>query len=398
MKIVLAYSGGLDTSVAIKWLHEKYDADIVTMIVDVGQQENLEEIAQRAKEIGATNHYCIDSIEEFAQSYLKPEIMANGLYEGKYPLLSSLSRPLIASKVVEVANKEHADAVAHGCTGKGNDQVRMEVTIKAMAPHLEVLAPIRDWDLSREAEIEYATKMGIPVVPKKSKYSIDQNLWGRSIECGGMEEPDFEPPEDAFEWTVAPEKAPDHPEYLRLDFEQGVPVSVNEDKMPLRSIISELNGIAGRHGVGRIDHVEDRVIGLKSREVYECPGAIAILEAHKDLEKMVLTKHELDFKNLVDLKWAELVYCGLWVDPLRSDLEAFIKTTQERIDGWVKLKLYKGNLLTVGRSSPNSLCDWRMDFDQKLSRGFVERWGSQSVLSSKFGYHTPPVYSRQPER
>jgi len=398
MKIVLAYSGGLDTSVAIKWLHEKYDADIVTMIVDVGQQENLEEIAQRAKEIGATNHYCIDSIEEFAQSYLKPEIMANGLYEGKYPLLSSLSRPLIASKVVEVANKEHADAVAHGCTGKGNDQVRMEVTIKAMAPHLEVLAPIRDWDLSREAEIEYATKMGIPVVPKKSKYSIDQNLWGRSIECGGMEEPDFEPPEDAFEWTVAPEKAPDHPEYLRLDFEQGVPVSVNEDKMPLRSITSELNGIAGRHGVGRIDHVEDRVIGLKSREVYECPGAIAILEAHKDLEKMVLTKHELDFKNLVDLKWAELVYCGLWVDPLRSDLEAFIKTTQERIDGWVKLKLYKGNLLTVGRSSPNSLCDWRMDFDQKLSRGFVERWGSQSVLSSKFGYHTPPVYSRQPER
>lgn len=398
MKIVLAYSGGLDTSVAIKWLHEKYDADIVTMIVDVGQQENLEEIAQRAKEIGATNHYCIDSIEEFAQSYLKPEIMANGLYEGKYPLLSSLSRPLIASKVVEVANKEHADAVAHGCTGKGNDQVRMEVTIKAMAPHLEVLAPIRDWDLSREAEIEYATKMGIPVVPKKSKYSIDQNLWGRSIECGGMEEPDFEPPEDAFEWTVAPEKAPDHPEYLRLDFEQGVPVSVNEDKMPLRSIISELNGIAGRHGVGRIDHVEDRVIGLKSREVYECPGAIAILEAHKDLEKMVLTKHELDFKNLVDLKWAELVYCGLWVDPLRSDLEAFIKTTQERIDGWVKLKLYKGNLLTVGRSSPNSLCDWRMDFDQKLSRGFVERWGSQSVLSSKFGYHTPPVYSRHPER
>ena len=398
MKIVLAYSGGLDTSVAIKWLHEKYDADIVTMIVDVGQQENLEEIAQRAKEIGATNHYCIDCIEEFAQSYLKPEIMANGLYEGKYPLLSSLSRPLIASKVVEVANKEHADAVAHGCTGKGNDQVRMEVTIKAMAPHLEVLAPIRDWDLSREAEIEYATKMGIPVVPKKSKYSIDQNLWGRSIECGGMEEPDFEPPEDAFEWTVAPEKAPDHPEYLRLDFEQGVPVSVNEDKMPLRSITSELNGIAGRHGVGRIDHVEDRVIGLKSREVYECPGAIAILEAHKDLEKMVLTKHELDFKNLVDLKWAELVYCGLWVDPLRSDLEAFIKTTQERIDGWVKLKLYKGNLLTVGRSSPNSLCDWRMDFDQKLSRGFVERWGSQSVLSSKFGYHTPPVYSRQPER
>jgi len=398
MKIVLAYSGGLDTSVAIKWLHEKYDADIVTMIVDVGQRENLEEIAQRAKEIGATNHYCIDSIEEFAQSYLKPEIMANGLYEGKYPLLSSLSRPLIASKVVEVANKEHADAVAHGCTGKGNDQVRMEVTIKAMAPHLEVLAPIRDWDLSREAEIEYATKMGIPVVPKKSKYSIDQNLWGRSIECGGMEEPDFEPPEDAFEWTVAPEKAPDHPEYLRLDFEQGVPVSVNEDKMPLRSITSELNGIAGRHGVGRIDHVEDRVIGLKSREVYECPGAIAILEAHKDLEKMVLTKHELDFKNLVDLKWAELVYCGLWVDPLRSDLEAFIKTTQERIDGWVKLKLYKGNLLTVGRSSPNSLCDWRMDFDQKLSRGFVERWGSQSVLSSKFGYHTPPVYSRQPER
>lgn len=390
MKVVLAYSGGLDTTVAIKWLQEKYYADVITVTVDVGQSEDMVAISERSKMAGAMKHYTIDAVEEFVSKFIKPEIMANGLYEGKYPLVSALSRPLIASKLVEVAESEGAEAVAHGCTGKGNDQVRIELTAKALAPHLKVIAPVREWNLSREQEVKYALSSGISVTPKKSKYSIDQNLWGRSIECGELEDPNAEPEEGAFEWTTTPEKAPDKPEYVTLGFEGGIPTSLNGEAKGLRDLIHELNNIAGRNGVGRIDHVEDRVVGIKSREVYECPAASVILEAHRDLEKMTLTKHEVFFKSVVDDKWSELVYHGLWVDPLREDLECFIAKTQCRVNGSVRVKLYKGGMRVVGRSSPNSLYDLGLatyaegsTFDQRLSKAFIELWGLQSVTARK---------------
>lgn len=395
MKVVLAYSGGLDTTVAIKWLQDKYDAEVITVTINVGQMEDMGTISERSKIAGAKKHYSVDATEEFVSRFVVPEIMANGLYEGKYPLVSSLSRPLIASKLVEVAKAEGADAVAHGCTGKGNDQVRIEITAKALAPHLKVIAPVREWNLSREQEINYALSSGIPVTPKKSKYSIDQNLWGRSIECGELEDPNAEPDETAFEWTTPPEKAPDRPEYVMLEFKGGVPTSLNGECKDLRYIIQELNGIAGRNGVGRIDHIEDRVVGIKSREVYECPAASVIIEAHKDLEKMTLTKHQVAFKSIVDEKWAELLYTGLWVDPLREDLERFIVSTQRHVNGSVRLKLYKGGMRVVGRSSPNSLYDMglatyeeRSTFDQRLSSAFIELWGLQSVTANKAHGHS----------
>ncbi|MCD6465672.1 argininosuccinate synthase [Candidatus Bathyarchaeota archaeon] len=382
-KIVLAYSGGLDTSVLIKWLQQKYDAEVITVTLDVGQKEDLEVIEKKALKLGVLKHYSIDAREEFVKNYVFPAIKANALYEGKYPVSTALSRPLIASKLVEVAEKEGADAVAHGCTGKGNDQVRFEVSVKALNPDLKVIAPVREWNMSRDAEIEYAKKHGIPIpVDKEKPYSIDQNLWGRSIECGVLEYPDKEPPEDAFEWTVSPEKAPEKPEYLTIEFEKGVPVALNGERMNPVDLIEVLNATAGKHGVGRIDHMEDRLVGIKSREVYECPAATVIIEAHKDLEKMVLTRHEVLFKQHVDAYWAYLVYAGLWMDPLREALDAFIDKTQERVTGKVRIKLYKGSAQIVGRSSPYSLYDihlatYNIDttFNQMASAGFIEIWG-----------------------
>jgi len=382
-KIVLAYSGGLDTSVLIKWLQEKYDADVITVTLDVGQKEDLKAIEEKALKLGVLKHYSIDAREEFARNYVFPAIKANALYEGKYPVSTALSRPLIASKLVEVAEKEGADAVAHGCTGKGNDQVRIEVSVKALNPNLKVIAPVREWNMTRDAEIEFAKKHGIPIpVDLDKPYSIDQNLWGRSIECGVLEYPEKEPPEDAFEWTLPPEKAPDKPEYLSIKFECGVPVALNGRSMGPVELIESLNEIAGRHGVGRIDHMEDRLVGIKSREVYECPAATVLIEAHKDLEKMVLTRHEILFKQHIDAEWAFLVYAGLWMEPLREDLEAFINKTQERVTGEVRVKLYKGGLWVVGRSSPYSLYDihlatYNIDttFNQASSAGFIELWG-----------------------
>ncbi|MEM3069172.1 MAG: argininosuccinate synthase [Nitrososphaerales archaeon] len=381
-KIVLAYSGGLDTSVCIKWLKEKFMADIITVTVDVGQKENLEEIGKRAKAIGAIKHYLIDSKEEFVRDYVFPSIKANALYESKYPLSTSLSRPLIASKLVEVAEKEGAFAVAHGCTGKGNDQVRFEVTIKALNPKLKVMAPAREWNFSREQEIKYAKEHGIKIEPKKSVFSIDQNLWGRSIECGPIEDPEVEPPLEAFEWIKPLNEAPEEASYVSIGFEKGVPITINgEEKKPVE-LVSNLNQIAGMNGVGIIDHMEDRLVGIKSREVYECPAALCLIEAHKDLEKLVLTRHELFFKEIVDSQWAWLVYSGLWLDPLKKDLDAFINSTQERVSGNVKIKLYKGNYRVVGRSSPYSLYDMNLatygissKFDQSLAQGFIELWG-----------------------
>jgi len=381
-KIVLAYSGGLDTSVCIKWLKEKFMADIITVTIDVGQKENLEEIGKRAKAIGAIKHYLIDSKEEFVRDYVFPSIKANALYESKYPLSTSLSRPLIASKLVEVAEKEGAFAVAHGCTGKGNDQVRFEVTIKALNPKLKVMAPAREWNFSREQEIKYAKEHGIKIEPKKSVFSIDQNLWGRSIECGPIEDPEVEPPLEAFEWIKPLNEAPEEASYVSIGFEKGVPITINGDEKKPVELVSNLNQIAGMNGVGIIDHMEDRLVGIKSREVYECPAALCLIEAHKDLEKLVLTRHELFFKEIVDSQWAWLVYSGLWLDPLKKDLDAFINSTQERVSGNVKIKLYKGNYRVVGRSSPYSLYDMNLatygissKFDQSLAQGFIELWG-----------------------
>jgi len=382
-KIVLAYSGGLDTSVSIKWIQEKYDVDVITMTVDVGQGSNLKDIEEKAKIIGAIKHYSIDAKEEFVKKYIFHAIKANALYEGKYPMSAALSRPLIASKLVEVAKKECAIGVAHGCTGKGNDQVRFDVTIKSLEPNLRIIAPIREWNLSRDEEVKYAKENKIPLVFEKNKvYSIDQNLWGRSIESGPLEDPSNEPPEDAFEWTESPESALNEPEYLTINFREGIPYAINGETLEAVALIEKLNNVAGKHGIGRIDHMEDRLIGIKSREVYECPAATVILEAHKDLEKTVLTKHELSFKKLVDDQWTFLVYSGLWMEPLKEALEVFIDKTQERVLGKVKVKLYKGSLRVVGRSSPMSLYDLKLatyesstTFDQTWSTGFIELWG-----------------------
>jgi argininosuccinate synthase len=386
-KIVLAYSGGLDTSVLIKWLQEKYEAQVITVTVNVGQNENLQAAEEKAKKLGALKHYSIDAKDEFASDYIFPAIKANALYEGKYPISTSLSRPLIAAKMVEVAEKEGATGFAHGCTGRGNDQVRFDVTLGALAPGLKIIAPVREWGMTRDEEIAYAKKKGIPVSTAAKKYSIDASVWGRAIECGLLEDASQEPPEDAYEWTVAPEKAPDKPEYVTIKFEQGVPVAVNGEKMKPLALIEKLNKTAGKNGVGRIDHIEDRLVGIKSREVYECPAAVVLLEAHKDLEKMVFTRHEVLFKQHVDAEWAYLAYVGLWADPLREDLDAFINKTQENVTGEVKLKLYKGGLTVVGRSSPLSLYDKNLanyniktTFNQSYSKGFIELWGLQTRM------------------
>ncbi len=384
---MLAYSGGLDTSVLIKYIQEKYNAQVITVTVDVGQQEDLKEAAKKAEKLGVLKHFSIDAKDEFAQDYIFPAVKANALYEGKYPISTSLSRPLIAKKMVEIAVNEGATGLAHGCTGRGNDQVRFDVTLGSLAPGMKVIAPVREWGMTREEEIAYAKTKGIPVSTAAKKYSIDASVWGRAIECGLLEDASQEPPEDAYEWTVSPEKAPSKPEIVTLKFEAGVPVAVNNEKMKPLELIQEVNKIAGKNGVGRIDHIEDRLVGIKSREVYECPAATVILEAHKDLEKMVMTRHEVLFKQQIDAQWVFLAYAGLWVDPLKDDLDAFINKSQENVNGEVKLKLYKGGLQVIGRSSPMSLYDKNLanyniktSFNQSYSHGFIELWGLQTRM------------------
>ena len=384
---MLAYSGGLDTSVLIKYLQEKLNAQVITVTVDVGQQEDLKAAEEKAKKLGVLKHFSIDAKDEFAKDYIFPAIKANALYEGKYPISTSLSRPLIAAKMVEIAEKEGATALAHGCTGRGNDQVRFDVTLGSLAPGKKIIAPVREWGLTREEEIAYAKTKGIPVSAAAKKYSIDASVWGRAIECGLLEDASQIPPDDAYEWTVSPEQAPNKPEFVTIQFEAGVPVAVNGKAMLPLELIEEMNKIAGRNGVGRIDHIEDRLVGIKSREVYECPAATVILEAHKDLEKMVMTRHQVLFKQGIDAEWVFLAYAGLWVDPLKDDLDAFINKSQENVTGEVKLKLYKGSMLVVGRSSPYSLYDKNLanyniktGFDQSLSHGFIELWGLQTRM------------------
>jgi argininosuccinate synthase len=385
-KVVLAYSGGLDTSVCIRYLQTLHKLDVITVTVDCGQQDDFKEIEKKADAIGATKHVYIDAREDFAHDYIVPSIKANGLYQGKYPLATALARPLIAAKAVEVAKKEGAIAVAHGCTGKGNDQIRFDVTMRALSPDLKIIAPIRDLNLTRDLEISFAKEQNIPISSEAKKYSIDINLWGRALEGGKIEEADFEPPEDAFQFINFQN---DKAGYMEIEFEEGIPVAVDDEHIPLVDLIQYANDVAGGHGIGIIDHIEDRVVGIKSREVYEAPAALAIIEAHKDLEKMVLTKHELAFKQIVDNQWSWLAYSGLWQDPLRTDLDKFIDATQNRVSGKVRLKMEKGSLRVVGRKSKYSLYKDSLatyatgsTFDQSLAKGFVELWGLQSVIAN----------------
>jgi len=389
-KCVLAYSGGLDTSVIIKWLEERRGYEVIAVIVDVGQGEDFDSLVSKALSIGATKSLCVDARRDFVDDYVFRAVKANAMYQGTYPLSTALARPLIAKKVVDVALAEGADAVAHGCTGKGNDQVRFETAFKSLAPQLEVLAPVREWGMMRDEEIEYAKAHGIPISPSKSRFSIDQNMWGRSIEGGELEDMMAEPPEVAFEWTVAPEKAPPTPTYVEIGFEKGVPISLQGKGMKGLELVTELNRLAGSHGVGRIDHIEDRVIGIRSREVYEAPAAVVLTSAHKDLEKAVLSKAELEAKPPLEEYWSRLVYGGLWLDPCRDAIDAFFDLMQRRVEGRVKVKMYKGSMRVVGRESRWSLYDKGLatyekgsTFDQSLSKGFIDIFSLSTVTANR---------------
>lgn len=383
-KIVLAYSGGLDTSIAIRWLADAYDADVVCVLVDVGQpNDGFQAALAKAKKIGAVASYGIDAREEFARDYIVPAIFANALYEKHYPLATALARPLIAAKLVEIARKEGCMAVAHGCTAKGNDQVRFEVSIQALAPDLKVIAPAREWVYTREEGIKWAEERGIPVpASKKSPYSVDENLWGRSAESGILEDADQEPPEDCYGWTTSPESAPDKAKYVTISFDAGIPVAIDGQAMALDELILRLNDIAGRHGVGRIDHIENRLVGIKSREVYEAPAAVVLTEAHRQLESMVLPRDLVHFKYTVEDRFAELVYDGLWFTPLMRSLQSFLASSQERVTGDIRVKLSRGNATVVGRTSPYSIYDTSLAtygagdlFNHGSARGFIDLWG-----------------------
>jgi argininosuccinate synthase len=382
-KVVLAYSGGLDTSVAIPWLTETKGLDVVAMTVDVGQPVDLERVRSKALASGAVAAYVADARKEFAEEFLVPALKANVLYEGVYPLSTALARPLIGRHLVAVARREGAKFVAHGCTGKGNDQVRFDLSTTGLAPDLGVIAPAREWKMTREDEVAYATAHGIPVeATKASPYSTDENLWGRSVECGILEDPAVEPPEEVFAWTRSPLAAPDAPAYVNLEFDGGQAVAMDGHRLPFDRLIAELNRLAGAHGVGRIDHLESRVVGIKSREVYECPAAVVLTEAHRALEALVLPRDVLDFKRPVEQRYANLVYDGLWFSPLRAALDGFVRPTQERVSGEVSVKLYKGAARVVGRRSPYSLYQTALAtyssgdrFRPEMSEGFIYVWG-----------------------
>ena len=395
-KVVLAFSGGLDTSVAIPWLQEQ-GLDVVALTMDVGQPGHLEQIKERAEKIGARKCYLVDARREFAQEYILRALKANALYEGQYPLSTALARPLIGRHLVEVARKEGAKFIAHGCTGKGNDQVRFDLCTTALAPDLKVIAPARVWNMTREEEIAYLQQRGVPLpVSSGSPYSTDENLWGRSSECGVLENPAIEPPEEAFHWTTAPEEAPDQPTYVNVHFEAGKPVSLNGKPTELVPLIVALNEVAGSNGVGRIDHVESRVVGIKSREVYECPAATVLIKAHQALEAMVLPRDVLEFKKLAEARYAHLIYDGLWFTPIREALDAFFDSTQERITGEVSVKLYKGSSVVVGRTSPFSLYDHALatyasgdQFRQEMAEGFIYIWGLPARTWAAIGEKSP---------
>lgn len=390
-KIVLAYSGGLDTSVAIPWLIDK-GYEVIAVVLNVGEvDKDIDFIKEKALTVGASESYAIDAMEEFAADYVAPVIKGNLLYEGEYPLVSALSRPLIIKKLVDIAHEAGAVAIAHGSTSKGNDQVRFEAAIHALDPEMAIEAPIRDFHWSREEEIEYAKEHGVPVpIGLKSPYSIDQNLWGRANEAGILENPWNQAPADAYELTVAPEDAPDEAEFVDLTFEKGLPVAINGEQLPLYKLILKLNAIAGAHGVGRIDHIENRLVGIKSREIYEAPGAAVIMTAHKDLEDLTFERDLAHFKPIVEQQLTNMIYNGLWFSPLCDALNAFIDESQNVVNGIVKIKLYKGSAVAVARQSANSLYDEKLatytaadSFDQQAAAGFIKLWSLPTTVYSQ---------------
>jgi argininosuccinate synthase len=383
-KIVVAYSGGLDTSVMVKWLMNKYDAEIITATGNLGQKKELVGVEEKAKKTGVSKVYIQDRTKEFVEDYVFPALRAGALYEGVYPMATSLGRPLLAKMLVEVARREGATMVAHGCTGKGNDQVRFEVSIGALAPDLKVLAPLRDWEFtSREEEIAYAKKHKIPVAATvASPYSMDENIWGTSIECGVLEDPMVEPPADAFQRTADPSDAPDTPRDVLIEFQNGTPTRIDGKPFDSVSLVHALNDIGGTHGVGRIDLVENRLVGIKSREIYEAPAAVILHFAHTELERLTLDKPVFHMKQQLSQEYANLVYNGMWFSPLRNALDAFVNESQKTVSGVVKVKLFKGSVTVAGRTSPNSLYNAKLatytkedQFDHKASEGFIKIYG-----------------------
>ncbi|HCE13434.1 argininosuccinate synthase [Enterococcus sp. 8G7_MSG3316] len=389
-KVILAYSGGLDTSVSIKWLTDQ-GYDVVACCLDIGEGRDTESIKNKALEVGAIESYAIDAREEFAQDYALIALQGNTFYENSYPLVSALSRPLIAKKLVELALATGATTVAHGCTGKGNDQVRFEVAISALAPHLKVIAPVREWKWSREEEIAYAAEKGVPIpADLDNPYSIDQNLWGRACECGVLEDPWATPPKGAYAITQELEDTPDVPTIVEITFDQGVPTAIDGETLNLAELILKLNRMAGEHGIGRIDHIENRLVGIKSREVYECPGAITLMTAHKELEDLVFVRELAHFKPIIEQQLAQIIYDGLWFNPITDALIAFLKSTQVYVNGIVRLKLFKGNVICEGRKSENSLYDENLatytsadTFDQHAAIGFIKLWGLPSKVHAE---------------
>jgi len=382
-KIVLAYSGGLDTSVAIPWLSDRFDAEIIAVTMDLGQGRELDDVRERALAVGAKRAHVIDLREEFARDYILPALQAGAIYEGKYPLATALGRPLIAKHLVEIGRIEGSKTIAHGCTGKGNDQVRIDVSARALEPQVTVIAPARIWGLTRPEEIQYAKERNIPVpATVDSPYSTDTNLWGRSIECGCLEDPWCEPPEEIYLLTKSPAEAPDTPAYVEIEFEKGKPVKINGVAMGLVELITSLETIAGAHGVGRLDMVENRLVGIKSREIYEAPAAVALHTAHKELETMVIPRDLERLKRQLGAVYADLVYNGLWFTPTREAIDAFVVKVQERVTGVVRLKFFKGDCRVVGRKSPFALYDHALAtydagdaFDHTAAEGFVKIWG-----------------------
>jgi argininosuccinate synthase len=410
-KVILAYSGGLDTSVMVPWISEKYNLDVVAFTVDLGQGEDIERIRQKALRTGAVDAVALDARNLFVDGFVFPALMAGAVYEGKYPLATALGRPLIAKLMVDTAREHRAKAVAHGCTGKGNDQVRFDVTFQTLAPDLKIIAPVREWKMTRDEEIKFAAKHGIPVeATKESPYSVDLNLFGRSCEAGVLEDPWDEPPPDAFAWTVDPVKAPNEPEYVEIEFERGKPVGLDGQRLDGVPLIERLNERGGKHGVGRIDHVENRLVGIKSRELYEAPAAVILHEAHRELESLVLSKQAQRFKTIVAQEYADLIYNGLWFNAFHEDLFHFVRSNQRFVSGLVRVKLFKGKATVVGRKSEHSLYSKQLatyetgdQFDHEAARGFIRLFGlsqqtqaQQQLLKGGQGFDLPGLTGPKP--
>ncbi len=412
-KVILAYSGGLDTSVMVPWIGEKYNLDVVALTIDLGQGEDIERIRQKAIKTGAVDAVAIDAQNLFVDYFVFPALMAGAIYEGKYPLATALGRPLIAKLMVDTAVEHKAVAVAHGCTGKGNDQVRFDVTFQTLAPNLKIIAPVREWKMTRDEEIKFAAKHGIPVeATQESPYSVDLNLWGRSCEAGVLEDPWDEPPEEAYAWTVDPARAPNEPEYVEIEFEQGRPVGLNGKRLDGVPLIQRLNELGGKHGVGRIDHVENRLVGIKSRELYEAPAGVILHQAHQELECLCLSKPAQRFKTLVAQEYADIIYNGLWFNSFQFDLFQFVVSNQRFVSGLVRVKLFKGKATVVGRKSEHSLYSKKLatyetgdQFDHDAARGFIRLWGlsqqtqaQRQLLKGGRGFDLPGLMRPNQER